>query len=269
MRFVSPVTLLALLAATLASACQAAVIRAPGVLEDEEPPPPVVDPEAFFRANVEPIMVAQCRVCHEVSAASQGAVFLTPGGDYYASIWAYRDGHLLIPGDGAGSVLVRKVTVDPHLGPNVSETDAAILRRWIDAEGMSTEPPPVMPPPVEPMRTGFYPVNEGANRMPLAEVGLPGAELVFTATRITGGIIMTDVVLVPSAGGFVVTHPRFVVRDTDSSPERLERDEFASMTIRAPAGGTGRLVDRFVVSPFTTSGSLAIQFDTVGPYSAM
>ncbi|MBX3275728.1 MAG: hypothetical protein KF729_36040 [Sandaracinaceae bacterium] len=260
-------TALSLLAAILASGCQAAVIRAPGVLEDDEPPPPVVDPEAFFRANVEPILVAQCRVCHETTAASQGTVFLAPGGDYYASIWSYREGRLLTPGDGAGSVLVRKVTVDPHLGPSVSEGEAALFRQWIDAEGMTTEPPPVMPPPVEPMRTGFYPVNEGANRMPLAEVGLSGAELVFTATRITGGIIMTDVVLVAGAGGLVVNHPRFIVRDDTTSMERYERDEFSSVTIRAPAGGTGRLVDRFVISPFPTVGSLAIEFDTVGPYT--
>ena len=141
MRSSSTVVVLSLLASMLGSACQAAIIRAPGVPEDDEPPT-IDDPAAYFDDNVYPILQAQCASCHTDSSASAGAVFLDPAGDYYASIWAYNDGALFVPGDGAGSLLVRKVTVDTHRGGTVSDNDAATFRAWIDAEGESTTPPP-------------------------------------------------------------------------------------------------------------------------------
>lgn len=262
MRSSLPVVVLSLLASMLGSACQAAIIRAPGVPEEEEPPP-IEDPAAYFDDNVYPILQAQCATCHTDSGTSAGTVFLDPAGDYYASIWAYDDGGLFIPGDGAGSLLVRKVTVEAHRGGTVSDNDAATFRAWIDAEGEAMMPPPPPPPPL-PIMTGFYAVNDGENRIPLAEVGLPGCELIFQATRINDGanLLMTDVEFAAGAGGLSVAHPRFLIRDDVTEATTEDRDIFSTVTLRVNEGMRGSLTGTHVIAAFPMAGSLAVQFES-------
>ncbi|MCB9593971.1 MAG: hypothetical protein H6719_14655 [Sandaracinaceae bacterium] len=268
MRSILPVVLLSLLGAFVVGGCQAAIIRAPGVIEDE-PPPMIEDPADYFAENVEPILATQCAVCHEDAGASAGAVFLDPGGDYYASIWAYNDGALFVPGDGAGSLLVRKVTVETHRGGTVSDNDAAILRRWIDAEGETTTPPPPPPPVDDPVVTPFFPIEPGANRLPLADVGLPGSELVFDAMLINGGtnLLMTNLELIAGTGGLSVTHPVFIIQDDVSGATREDRDVFGDFNLSA--GATAVVAGTHVIAAFPAMGSLAVQFDSAQVPGAM
>lgn len=262
MRSSLPVVALALVASLMGAACQAAIIRAPGVLDPDDPPV-IEDPAAYFAENVEPILETQCASCHTDATASAGTVFLDPGGDYYASLFAYRDGAIITPGDGAGSILVRKVTIDAHRGGTVSENDAATLRDWIDAEGGGTPPPPP-PPPDDPVVTGFYPVEDGETRIPLAEVGLPGSELIFTSMRINGGVnlFMTNIELAAATGGLSVAHPRFVIRDDTAGTEVADRDVFDTVTLRVDEGMRGTLAGTHVIAPFPMNGSLAVQFES-------
>ncbi len=256
---------LLMLSAPLVVGCQAAIIRAPGAFDDGGSTT-IDDPAAFFAAEVEPILTVNCGGCHEDEVASRGAVFLNPA-SYYASVRGY-DG-LVVPGDTAASRLVNK---GEHRGPALSANDATTIGRWIDAEGASTTPAPVEPPIDTAVSTSAYPVEEGENRIPLAEVGLPGAELVFTARRINSGVnmLLTNVELVAGAGGLSVTRPRFVIHDdADASATRLDSDTFADVTLRVEAGMTGTLASAHAIAPFPAMGSVAVQFDSAEVPDAM
>ena len=244
--------------ALLVVGCQAAIIRAPGVVEDGEPTP-ISDPESFFLAEVEPILALNCAGCHEDETASRGAVFLNPA-SYYASVRNYEG--LVVPGDTAAS---RLLTKGEHRGPELSANDATTIGRWIDAEGAVMMPPPVEPPVDATVTTSAYPVDEGENRIPLTEVGLPGAELVFTAMRINSGanMLLTNMELVAGAGGLSITHPRLIIiDDEDASATRLDADTFADVTLRVEAGMTGTLTSTHAVAPFPAMGSIAVRFDS-------
>jgi len=252
---------LPLLAALLATACQAAIIRAPGV-EEEEPPDPmeIENPELFFTTDVRPILEANCASCHEDETASQGAVFLVPG-DYYASVMTWEG--LVVPGEPENSELLNK---GDHRGPAFSANDATTVTQWIVAEAMNEEPPPPPPPP-EPIMTPTFPVEEGENRIPLVDVGLPGAELVFDATRVgIDGInmLLDDVRVTAGTGGLAISHPVFIIHDdTEMTSWPDPRDPFADTSVSTGPGSTVILTDSHALAPFPDPGSIAVQFDSV------
>jgi len=250
---------LLILSTVFALGCQAAIIRAPGVIDEEEPAE-INDPASFFTAEVEPILAANCAGCHEDDAASRGAVFLNPA-SYYASVRNY-DG-LIVPGDAAASELITK---GEHRGPALSANDVTTVRRWIDAEGATMVPPPEEPPVETSVTTTPFPVEEGENRIPMAEVGLPGAELVFTAMRINSGanMLLTNLEFVAGAGGLSISHPRFVIHDDeDVSAQRLDADTFADVTLRVDPGMAGTLASTHAIAPFPAMGSISVRFDSV------
>jgi len=251
---------LPLFAALLGTACQAAIIRAPGV-EEEEPPDPmeIENPELFFTTEVQPILEMACASCHEDFETSQGADFLTPG-DYYASVMTWEG--LVVAGEPEMSELLNK---GEHRGPAFSANDAATVSRWIVAEGMNEEPPPP-PPPEEPIVTPTFPVEEGENRIPLVDVGLPGAEVVFEAMRINSGanMLLSDVRFTAATGGLAVTHPVFIIHDdTEMTSWPDPRDPFADTSVSTGPGSTVMLTNSHALAPFPDPGSIAIQFDSV------
>ena len=260
-------TLLTILAAMLAVGCRAGTIRGPGV---EDPDTMIADPEEFFRAEVEPILMTACAGCHTDPVASQGAVFLSSA-DYYASVTNYVSptaGPLITPGEGAVSLLVTK---GMHRGPELAPEESTTIRRWIDAEGEAPPPPP--PPPMT-LRTSPRVVMIGAtpevNTIPLDEVGLPGSSLIFGANTGASGItLLTDVRLSAGEGGMMVTQPVLVVYGTDNQPvseramcvDDLSCIEFGEDPTIAPGfertlGGTWPVM-------VPAGGQVVVEFDTV------
>ncbi len=238
-------------------ACEAAIITAPSGPGPGPGPGPGGDPEMIFLAEVQPLLEARCRNCHEDPEAAP--VFLDPA-DYYASVLAYPD--LVVPGAPNSSTLVTKGN---HRGPAWEASEASIVRGWIQAEadaGMTdagTEPGPG--PSREARMTSAYPVDAGVeNRIPLAEVGLVGAELVFTANRVASGMMLNDVRIVAASSSISFSHPRLVMW-ADTTPT-MDSDRFSDLEMTISAGMSGTLTSSCVLVDFPENGELSVQFES-------
>lgn len=235
-------------------ACEAAIITAPTGPGTGPGPGPGDDPEAMFLAEVQPLLEARCRNCHEDIATAP--VFLEPS-DYYGSVLAYPD--LVVPGEPNASTLVTK---GAHRGPAWEASEASVVRRWIEAEAERPAEDPMEPGPGPMTRqTSPYPVDDGfENRIPLAEVGLPGAELVFTANRVASGMMLNDVRVVAASSAISFSHPRFVMWN-DTTPT-MDSDRFSDLEMTISAGMSGTLTSSCVLVDFPENGELSVQFES-------
>lgn len=255
-----------LLLAVLATACQAAIIRAPGAPDEPDEPTPddVVNAAVFFSEEVEPILVASCGSCHENAGQSAGAVFLEPA-NYYASVLAWEG--LVTPGDPTASELVTK---GEHAGPAFAAGDAATVATWIEAEGLNDMPPDMPVDPEPPRETGPFAMDEGVQMIPLDDVGLPGSFIEFTASYENGGVnfTMRDVYFNAGGGGLVVTNPRFVIHDDDMATSWDDSSSaFEDRSVRVSAGNREELARAHVLANFPNPGSISVRFDSVQPMS--
>ena len=232
--------------AVSASACQAAIITPPGPID----PIPVGDePAEIFARDVEPLLVARCEGCHADPSATEHT-FLA--GDYYMSVLAYTG--LVVAGDPSASLLINKG--EHRARPWWNATEVAAISAWIDAEDPAMMPPD--PPPPDLPATSPYPVEAGANRIPLAEAGLPSAEIVFNATVISSGMMLRDIFFEAGGTGISISHPRFVIWEGASST--MDTDRFSEVEINVSAGSGGLLTDQHILAGFPIDGALSIQF---------
>ncbi len=245
---------LALLAPALIG-CQAAVVTAPGFPVPGADAGPRAGARGLFEAEVEPLIDAQCARCH---ASAVVAPVFVDAVDTYAAVMGYPG--LVVPGAPGASSLVTKGL---HDGPAWSAADDATIRAWIEAEGApvgrdggtgAVDFPHTTP------RT----VVEGANTLMLDGVGLPGATLTFSASRVALGMNLSDLTLRAGSTPVYVSHPMFVIADgTSLSADR--EDRFAGVVLSLPPGGSGILASTALLVGFPTNGGLGIGFEEARP----
>jgi hypothetical protein len=80
-----------------------------------------------FEANIEPIFIARCIVCHSGPGATGGLDLSTFAGVMLGS----QNGPVVVPGNSVGSKLVQ-VQSGKHFA-NLSVEELELVRRWIDA----------------------------------------------------------------------------------------------------------------------------------------
>lgn len=240
--------------------CQAAVITSPGfdLPEDNETPPEFtpedVDPEVFFVEAVEPLLQERCGNCHANEAQATTPQFLVSG-DYYGTLHDYvnDDGApMFTPGAPTDSLLITK---GRHAGPPWNDAQAQTVGQWIMAEAgdLSGEDPnnggPVVveddvPDDIDPIGeewpvAGPIRAAEGPNRIGLANVGLPGAALVFEAEVRGVGVQLSGIGI--QAGPDEDIHVEWLAilqYDEESSPSVVESTRFRNLSLDIPAGGT-------------------------------
>lgn len=246
---------LALLAPALI-ACQAAVVTAPGF--------PIGGPDggvgpgarARFEAEVEPLIDLRCASCH---ADAVVAPVFVDAADTYAAVMGYPG--LVIPGAPERSSLIMKGL---HSGPAWTVAEDATVRGWIEAEGSAGRDGGVGV--IDFPHTTPRTLVEGENRLMLDGVGLPGAELTFTASRVALGMNLADLTLRAGSTPVYVSHPRFVIGD-GTSVQADPEDRFAGVVLSLPPGGSGILASTALLVGFPTGGALGIGFEEARPES--
>lgn len=234
----------------LGSGCQAAVITDPQLMDADAGTPAGGNAREVFDTEVAPLLMTHCAECHENAAAAP--LFLDPS-DYYASVLAFRG--LVVPGEPSSSSLITK---GGHQGPAWEPGQSATIGNWIILEGgAGPDPGPTGP------STSPYPVDVGANRIPLSEANLPGAELVFSASRISSGMLLADIAIVASSTGVAISSPRFAMHD--GALTTLDDDAFADVELRVSPGMTGALRSSHVLVDFPADGELSIRFESAAP----
>ncbi len=89
-------------------------------------PAPVVG-NPTYEANVAPILAAKCTTCHGPTVKAGGMELTTFAGLMQGG----KDGVVIVPGDSAGSLLV-KVQSSQHFA-NLTATELQLVSAWIDA----------------------------------------------------------------------------------------------------------------------------------------
>jgi mono/diheme cytochrome c family protein len=88
-------------------------------------------PTADYQRDIHPLFARKCFACHGGDKRSGGLSLR----DYASTLEGGRSGALLVPGDPAESLLLRRVTgeVQPQMPPGgkLTETEMAALRSWI------------------------------------------------------------------------------------------------------------------------------------------
>ncbi len=92
-----------------------------------------------FNRQVHPILASRCVVCHSTEKRSGGLSLAT----LQATLDGGRSGATVRPGKGAESLLIQRMTgeMEPRMpmgGRPVSETEIALIRKWIDEGARAT-----------------------------------------------------------------------------------------------------------------------------------
>jgi nitrate/TMAO reductase-like tetraheme cytochrome c subunit len=115
---------------------QYAGFNAPELRQILQPQLPTPTPEATpalvvgnptFDANIEPIFIAECTMCHNTSTLTAGLDLSNYGGVMRGG----KDGAIVVPGDSINSLLV-KIQSASHFH-NVTSSELALLKQWINA----------------------------------------------------------------------------------------------------------------------------------------
>jgi cytochrome c len=106
------------------------------------------DKPAFYTEKVRPILQTNCGKCH-LDINKKGGLSLET---HASTLKGGRDGVVVVPGDPAGSMLVKLIRHEgppddpkpmPPKAPKISDEDIATITAWIKAGAvMPPDPPP-------------------------------------------------------------------------------------------------------------------------------
>ncbi len=235
------------------SACQAAVVTAPGFpVDGADGGARGGNARAQFEAEVAPLVDLRCASCHEDAALAP--VFVDDA-DVYSAVMGYAG--LVSPGAPDRSTLITKGL---HRGPAWTASEEATVRAWIVAEGGGSAGDGGMPSTIDVMHTTPRALVEGANSIALDSVGLPGATLTFSASRVGLGMNLADLTLRAGSTPVYVSHPVLVI-DDGSRMEADPEDRFAGVVLTLPPSGSGALASTALLVGFPEGGALAVGFE--------
>lgn len=121
-----------------------------------------------FTRDVHPILAAHCFACHGGDKRSGGLSLR----DYGEALKGGRTGPAILPGHGADSLLLRRVTAAhspmPPVGPRLNATELATLRNWIDSGAPETaQGPAARTPWIAKLELSKPEVPAGASQHPV------------------------------------------------------------------------------------------------------
>lgn len=206
-----------------------------------------------FEANVQPLLAASCRSCH---ASGTGApAFLAPDPDVYTSVTGWP---ALVNRRDPGSS--RLLTKGEHAGPAWTTAQAAIIRRWIEAEAMERADDGPAVYVTDPLA-----LTPGANTIGLDSMGIPATTLGFIAEMTAAGWYLSEIRVSAGPMGARLVHPVLIQWDgpvaTADVADRFSGVEvFADPYTAQPlGGGTASLVG------VPGEIRLSFSFDEAGP----
>lgn len=215
-----------------------------------------------FETEIQPLLVDRCADCHQ--NPSIAPAFLA-GADMYETVIGWPD--LVVPGEPGESLILTK---GAHRGPAWEAAEARLIGDWIVQEGGgAVGGDGGMPLPgddggagtVDGPYTSPMTIGEGRNEIDLSETGVPGAVLVFYATRVAVGLHLSDIAITAGSGGAQVTHP-LLVSWIDGRPVADPDDPFSGVELTIPSGGTVSLATSLILVDFPDPGALSVQFDS-------
>ncbi|MBA2539091.1 MAG: hypothetical protein H0V17_05600 [Deltaproteobacteria bacterium] len=184
----------------------------------------------------------------------------------------------------------RILTKGIHEGPALDAIQTSDILEWINAEKAAVPDPGEDGPRLETAQilpticTSGLPDSPGApnvnclyNNIPLDEIGAVGAKIQFIAQALGSGLYLTNLKLVPAAGGAFIDHPLFVAYPADAEAKADTIDRFFSvkMNLMATAtaeeqqigGGTAAFVGFFSTDKISIHFKAISAFkpDEVGP----
>jgi mono/diheme cytochrome c family protein len=225
-----------------------------------------------------PQFTTNCQVCHDGSRVNIGFVEGTSDLGRRDTLMAYAPAVVNVDAPGSSRILTKGL----HEGPALDAIQTSDILEWVQAE-RDAQPDPGAGGPVletEPFLaqicTGGLP---GEATCPINTVGLDaigdgvvGAKIQFVAQALGSGIYMTNLRLLPGAGGAFIEHPLFVSwpEDTTMPPKADTIDRFFNVKLNlmmtaSPeeeqiGGGTAAFVG------FVATDKLTIHFKTAKLY---
>ncbi len=111
---------------------------------------PRITPGIDFARDVRPVLERRCLECHDQNKRKGGLSLAT----YADALEGGRNGAVVRPGNGAGSLLIHRVAgeVEPQMPKDeepLTAVQIAVIRRWIDEGARETPASPPAPPPWE------------------------------------------------------------------------------------------------------------------------
>ena len=109
---------------------------------------PQITPGIDFTRDVRPILETRCLECHDQNRRKGGLSLAT----YGDALEGGRNGAVVRPGNGAGSLLVHRIAgaVEPQMPKDeepLTAAQIAVIRRWIDEGARETPASPPAPAP--------------------------------------------------------------------------------------------------------------------------
>lgn len=217
------------------------------------------DARAMFEAEVLPLLDAQCVACHGPDRT--GPAFLAAGPDVYTTVTSWP---ALVDRSDPGSS--RILTKGAHAGPAWNAEQGSVVRAWLELEG-ARDAGEGEEEPLEHVTPAMAPVA-GFNAIDLAELGMSGSSLTFSAERVGTGLYLSDMRVAAGPGGVRLVHPLVITWVGETAmPDPVDR--LAGVEIDVPAYGTAPLGGgTFVLVEFPEGAMLSFHFDEAGPSAA-
>jgi len=224
-----------------------------------------------------PQLQANCASCHDGSMANIGWLAGTGDLDKRTSVMTYTSATapsivdlgtpqlslLLIKGSHDGPAFNGEQASDerdanPDAGGGGIETEPFAIQ--ICTSGLPDDP--AAPNPLCPV-----------NKVSLDSVGATGAFIHLVVERLNPGIYMTNLKLVPGAGGAYIEHPLFITFPADGSEPKLDSiDRFAGLTMNLM--GTATPQEQVIgtgtasFTDFLDTDMISIHFQAAEPFKA-
>ncbi len=211
---------------------------------------------ATFEASVEGTLTRRCAGCHSSVTLEGGALdFLRPNPDVRSQLFEYEGIVDLVQPSSS-----RLLTHGAHAGPALMPDESTAVRRWIALE---VDERGTMPPEMPDLNTAPIVVGDGPNVLTLDRIGLTGAQVLFDATRLVGGLLIENLRVVAGPAGVRLRGPTLVVW-VDRTPTDAPLPEGPELRI-APDGTAPLGAGGASLTTFPEGAGLAMRFTVARP----
>ena len=205
--------------------------------------------KAFFTTAL-PRFVESCTVCH--NGSREGIGFLAGGSEQqiYDTIMSFDPQVVNTDAPGSSRVLTKSL----HEGPELMAEQASDILQWINLEKAAVPDPGSEGPLLETAQFQAQICTDAStpgsptcpiNTVSLDSIGVTGAKIQFVAQAFGSALYLTELKVVPGAGGAYIEHPLFVSWPADGSdpvPDSLDRFFNVKMNLQAAAPPEEQLI---------------------------
>jgi len=262
---------------TVAAALVLSAVGCAGLIDDGSGglTPEQAEARKAFIQKALPRFIESCTVCHNGSRADIGFLAGTSENQIHDTIMGFDPQVVNTDAPGSSRVLTKSL----HEGPELLPEQASDILQWINLEQAAVPDPggdggPIFETPQFLPQICTDESMPGSptcpiNTISLDDIGVAGAKISFVAQAFGSALYLTELRLIPGAGGVYIEHPLFVTWPGDATvpkPDSLDRFFNVKMNLEATAAPEEQLIGGGLAAfvGFVASDKITIHFRVAG-----